>query len=319
MANISNGSQKINRPNLAMLMIFAILIFVSILSLGPKQKATVQSQAQVPGPTCLPNCVTEPPCCAQILVKYHQLGDITGLPDNEQPYHQCPWTENSNLTNLRAYCLPSTCNQLPSGKAYRGGCNWYWSFHGGDTDSPQGYGCMIGPENAMRPICGGGGNPTQPPNPTRKPTPRPSPTPYNYPTTSPTSFLTPTLGPNPTEPENTPEPNPTEIIPTNEPQALFPTTSNPQGQSPPASSLFPNPIEIIGNIIGTIFEKKSSPTQSPFTSPIIPPQLIPTTTASINQNAPKSLDLFSYLFEKVTYYDNLLNQTINNEIKKIVK
>lgn len=123
-------------------------------------------------PVCDARCQTDPSCCANIVKKAQEMGeDIYDADDGDQPYHECEWPE-------RGYCKPSTtCNKLPDGIKYRGHCGWYWAFHdanGGDlgTNTPNGYGCMIGDSEAtMRPICGGGGTNPTPTTPPGNPTP----------------------------------------------------------------------------------------------------------------------------------------------------
>ncbi|MBI4066743.1 hypothetical protein HY407_00005 [Candidatus Gottesmanbacteria bacterium] len=145
-------------------------------------------------PFCHPLCATEPSCCAEILRQLKEVGeDIYDLPDSEQPYHACEWDAGNADTNYRGYCKPSTCSQLPEGLKYRGRCGWYWSFHEGYTNSPNGYGCMIGDTEAtMRPICGGGGNPTNTPRPTNPIQPTNTPRPTRRPTRVPRPTKVPT-------------------------------------------------------------------------------------------------------------------------------
>lgn len=176
---------------LALLIIILVVINISI------QSQTAQTlTTRATGPTCHPKCATEPSCCAQILKKYKDLGgtpdDLADLSDDEQPYHECEWTESDPNTNDRAYCRLSTCNQLPAGIKYRGHCGWYWNYHDGATNTADGYGCMIGTEDRMRPICNAGTNPTAPSNPNPSTTPPSNPTttvsPVNCPTTSTESY-----------------------------------------------------------------------------------------------------------------------------------
>lgn len=204
----SYRTKKLYSKKLSILLVFGILLSgMTAINILLTQK-NVEPSSLAAGPTCNSLCVTEPPCCAQIIAKMNQLGGpsaILDLPDNEQPYHECPGLYTAN--NERGYCRPSTCDQLPSGLAYRGRCGWYWSYHDGNTNTPEGYGCMIGSsEQTMVPICGGGPRPTSPPvpttslTPTRRPQPTnviPSATPFYPPATATPFYIAATATPAP--------------------------------------------------------------------------------------------------------------------------
>lgn len=171
------------------LSILALLIAVLVVINMSIQNQTAQTlTTKAAGPSCYKHCETEPSCCADIIKKMNELGgadEIMDLPDSEQPYHECPALYEAE--NERGYCRPSTCNQLPDGLRYRGRCGWYWSFHEGATNTADGYGCMIGPDEAsMKPICSAGTNPTATPN------PNPTATPPNNPSVTPQSTTCPT-------------------------------------------------------------------------------------------------------------------------------
>jgi len=166
--------------------IIGAVIFAAVLGIvySLRENQDVRSRA---APSCHPLCATEPACCGEILRQLEEVGDeIYDLPDAEQPYHACDWDANNADTNYRGYCRPSTCNQLPSGTKYRGHCGWYWNFHEGYTNSPNGYGCMIGESDAsMRSICGGGSQPSNTPRPTSSLPPTNTPIPTRKPTNTP--------------------------------------------------------------------------------------------------------------------------------------
>lgn len=142
--------------------LFLILFFIVLASFHQKVVYAADT-------TCHPLCKTEPSCCAKIIEKLNQLGDISDLPDSEQPYHECEWDESDPNYNYRAYCRPSTCNQLPEGNKYRGHCGWYWGVH--EPYTKDGYGCLIG--DPPHSLCDGSSNPTATPvpgQPTQPPT-----------------------------------------------------------------------------------------------------------------------------------------------------
>lgn len=163
-------------------------------------------------------CVNQPSCCNDIITQLNAAGDISGLPDDQQPYHACDWP-------VRGYCQKSICDQLPAGKKYRGECGWYYSFHdiADDpghtlgTNTAAGYGCMIGASpDTMVPIytASGASITPAPPTPvaTAVPTlPPPTVTPLLQPTAPPPTGL-PTSNPN-----NFPSPQPTS------PPVFYPT------------------------------------------------------------------------------------------------
>ncbi len=203
-------------------------------------------------------CVNQPSCCNDIIKQFNQHGgDISDLPDSDQPYHACDWP-------IRGYCQLSICNQLPGGKKYRGECGWYWIFHdkGGNsaglgTNTPNGYGCMIGDtESTMRPKYGPDGSTIAPPTPTSLPLPTPLPTaiptvvisPTSIPTQVPLATVMPTSIPTMVYPTNPPQVYPTTFV--------LPTVYVP----PPTATLIPTPtsvpvIKIIGNNLGDFLQR----------------------------------------------------------------
>jgi len=187
----------------------------------------------------------------------------------------------------RGWCQPSTCSQI-EGKGQK--CGWYWVFHDANdndyklgTNGINGYGCMIGAtEQTMRPRCGPQASivPTQiPPTTPLQPTSQPQPT----------QAVAPTLAPQPTSAPSPNNPFPTQI-------QVFPTTK----------TFFPT----------------STPNQSSIPLFSLPKFSFPTIKLNfnkqkINDGAAKPLDFFRYLFEGITYYDRLLEQTINDNLKKL--
>lgn len=155
--------KKITHKSIVVLLLILSLSAILIASSSLNTKIVYQSRAAV---SCHAKCATEPSCCAEIIKRLNELGDISDLPDDEQPYHMCDWDANNFDLNDRGFCKPSTCNQLPAGVKYRGHCGWYWGFHEGATNSPNGYGCVIGSSDGdLRSLCdGGGGNTTPSPN-----------------------------------------------------------------------------------------------------------------------------------------------------------
>lgn len=210
-------------------------------------------------PICRPSCVTEPPCCAKIIQKMQELGgpdEILGLPDSEQPYHECEWTEGNDLTNDRAYCTHATCDKLPLGKAYRGGCAHYWGFidsepYGGTigTNTSEGYGCMIGDSaETMVPICEYLKKPTPKPTSPIQPSKSPVPTKKLKPTKMPTPSSRPSQAPFPTNSsEITPNPLVTDPV-TAGPE---PTSSTPEFNDH-ALVISPQPGPSYGNPVASI-------------------------------------------------------------------
>lgn len=146
------------------------------------------------------NCITPPKCCYDIV----QTGDAFSCPT--------PWGVDGDG---RGWCPPSMCAAI-QGKGQR--CGWYWLFHdekdtpGIGTNTPTGYGCMIGDSEA-----------------TMKMKFNPDGTLISYPSAV-TPTVQPTKVPRPTEIvlPTSPQPTPTEIVlpPTNSPvptQILEPT------------------------------------------------------------------------------------------------
>lgn len=256
--------------------------------------------------SCNPLCQTEPPCCANIIKKYHELGDITDLPDSEQPYHECPGLYSGQ--NERGYCLPSTCNQLPVGLAYRGRCGWYWSFH--DPETKCGYGCMVGPDEAnMKPICGGGGPaPTSPPRPTLKPTLSPTRIP-----------IQPTEIPEPTNPLAAP----THLYPTEEPYPTDqPTAQQYYQQTNTANYSFS---EQSFNQGTSNWNYNPRPISSGISLnlpsirlPALQLQGLMINMEKVNQQSSKTLDFFEYVFFRVKFFDMKLERGINRSFLQLL-
>lgn len=271
-------------PNLFLLIIIGIILLGLVSALIVLQKTSLSLRSSA-SPTCDPNCVTEPACCGEILNQLREKGDITDLPDSEQPYHACEWP-------IRGYCRPETCNQLPSGLQYRGRCGWYWSFHNEDPNinTPNGYGCMIGntPET-MRPICGGGGPPpTSGPRPTNPPPPTNPPTrPPRVPTATPAQpIYQPTVRPTspqlPLVPSATYAPGQPTQPPTN------PTT----GEPPPNPTSEAPPVTI--------------PTDTQFIPPFVPPP------GEVSSPTPTPVPAFWEVAQNV---ERFFNQTRSTLIK----
>jgi len=143
-------------------------------------------------------CVSQPPCCAD-MAKYN---------DPEA----CCWTE-------RGYCHPFYCDQVSRPEK----CGWYWTYHAGMSERPNGYGCTKGTSDAdLQPIWGlppgvPGGNVAPTAIPTRPSATNPPPAatrPPQQPTQRPPNQPQPTQKPNvPTSANNVP--------------IIFPTTAPP--------------------------------------------------------------------------------------------
>ncbi len=232
-------------------------------------------------------CLTEPSCCGQIIAQLNQAGDVTGLPDNQQPYHACDWP-------IRGYCQPKTCNQLPAGGKYRGNCGWYWMFHDASgnsynlgTNTPTGYGCMIGlSESTMQPRCTGTGEITLAPSGSATPTAPPV-----SPTSQPTEPTLPAARP------STPTP-----LPSLEPTPIFYVTPELQ---------FPGSY--------TDFESQQPTPEVPITPFTLPALKIQVNFAKVGLQSAKAVDLFSYIFQIIRYYDSKLENSINNEVTTILR
>jgi len=258
---------------MAIIIIFLSLfsIFLGVLiSFSQKQLTTTTLRAE--GSDC-DLCINEPPCCAEIRNTHDAFG--------------CDWP-------TRGWCQPSTCSQI-EGKGQR--CGWYWIFHNANdndyklgTNSPNGYGCMIGEtEQTMRPRCG----------------PQASIIPTKIlPSTSlqPTTFQQPT---NPPQPTTAPL-QPTVVIPRSPTQPLPSSggTFNIQTHTATIPTKSPQAITI------------PQITFPQFTFPSIQIHFNPT---QINQEAAKPLGFFESLFEAIIHYDQLLEISINNTFHTIFK
>lgn len=256
----------------------------------------------------------------------------------------CCWQE-------RYLCHPSLCEGSSGGS----GCGWWWG-PGYDSrtgkylsETPEGYGCVIGDHNNLQAKYGIPPNlpnaataTPRPATPTRTPTQRPptnTPTrPASNPTATPTTppgvpTNTPVPG-NPTAtpttrpgvPTNTPPPgvNPTST-PTTPPG--MPTNTPPPGTNPTATPPNTAPTDSAGN---PVF---SFPTNPPPTNAAIANGVTPTDEPLFNvpeikmpdlsikkhldiakteEQAGKTLGFFEYAFIQIKYYDSLLETTVNN-------
>lgn len=176
-------------------------------------------------------CKNEPDCCAQI----RETKDAT----------ECSWP-------IRGYCNPNTCSQAEGNKQK---CGWYWVFHNANdneyhigTNSPNGYGCMIGDTEAtMHPRC----DPT--PIPTMKPTITP------YPTQRPPTIIPTRMPPPPTSaPLPTSVPVPTVFI---IPSATVLPTVQPAPYQPPPDTLPAFQIPLLSVPCTTTVEKPDAVTR----------------------------------------------------------
>lgn len=177
----------------------------------------------------------------------------------------------------RAFCLPSQCKQLTNN---RDNCGWYWSDHG-----IPGYGCTT----VNQPVI----QPTTIPSPTLKPTKPFAPTATSIPPSS--SVAKPTLLPT----------NTTTVVPIIKPtQTSTPLNINSQPTNKQS------------------VEKQSAPFQSPSLNiPIIKLETRDfiiklaergkITGYKIKYEASKILDIPKIIFLRLTYYDRLLEDTIN--------
>lgn len=221
-----------------LLMVGILLVGMSAVALNTQTTLTTNSKAS--GPVCDDRCVHELPCCQDIV-------------KSDDPY-KCGWPD-------RGWCFQSTCAPYTGQHT---NCGWYWRFHDANanqyhigTNTPEGYGCMIGPdENSMRPICGGGGGPqpTVGSRPTSPPNPRPTrvvstPTPYYIPvTTTPEPMVTQGENPPPVIIYVTATPIPEEAPPNYVDNNLVPTSA-------PTISLSqskPNTLSNLNNILVSV-------------------------------------------------------------------
>jgi hypothetical protein len=202
-----------------------------------------------PGISCQTLCVNTPPCCA-------------GGGGN------CCWIE-------RAYCTLEQC-----GGSTKGGCAWYWIWHEGETNKPEGYCCMQGssPET-MKPKYGRPSITTPSVKPTNLPPTNPPPTnpphPSNTPYLSPTSPLIPTASSIPpyptatsTPPTFSPSTAPTQppVFPTSTPY-IYPTNA-PYYPSPQPTYNYPT--QAYPSVIPTVYINVTAvPSSTPTPKPII--------------------------------------------------
>ena len=232
-----------------------LIFFVLILLLPHYTRAEDETAADF----CQKFCIGEPDCC-------------TRMRNSHDPF-ECEWP-------TRGWCKPEICSQI-EGKGQR--CGWYWLFHNANdndyklgTNSPNGYGCMIGDSEAtMRPKCGPTPIPTSPPTPTAVPTSPPPPT----------SVPLPTSAPMPTNPP------PIEVIPTDIPPPIeIPPTKYIPPVEPPTTVPTENPYQSQG-----------------FSIPLMQIPTIPMVCSSTTTRP----DPISYVLDQITYYDHVIENTIN--------
>lgn len=281
---MSNSKSK---PVLLFVIFAVILLGIIVSSLPRKQSIVSKAESAV----CDSRCLHEDPCCAQMVA--------------QQDYTLCEWADP------RGYCKPETCNKLGPGLENRGRCGWYWSFHdaagsGLGTNTPQGYGCMIGSSaESMRPICDGGGEPTpktptNTPKPTRKPTKTPkvtqTPTSEPEPTTNPTSPFQPSL---PVTPSTT---HPKQI---NETPVFYngtQTTNQSQTEQPSGFSIVARFISISN--VGETIQFPSSLGMDNVEKQI----------QNVDIQAPKALNFFTWIFHRITFLDRVLELKVNTTL-----
>ncbi len=247
-------------------LLWMLFLFLILIKFNQRNSYDIRSRASVEDDAKY--CVNPPECCARM--------------DQSHDAHECEWP-------IRGYCR--NCGSI-EGKNER--CGWYWIFHNANdneyklgTNSPDGYGCMIGDQGNMRPKYNADGSINTP-----KPTVAPTAVPAQKPTSVP-----PTTAPVPTK--ETPQPTKKIVQPVpQKPPNEFPTTV-----------VQPKVIEV--------FE---SPTPSPvpfklnFRMPSIQLNLV-----SINRTAKKPLGLFEYLFRTIVSYDKRLEDWVNGKINQTLK
>lgn len=221
---LKHGRKTHRLPTLLLLVGLGMALF-TIFGLNNRASTTDDLRISASGPVCDGRCVHELDCCK--LIK-----------QNNDPY-ECAWPD-------RGWCFPQTCAPFEGQNTK---CGWYWKFHNANdneyhigTNSPNGYGCMIGdsPET-MRPICSGGGASPKPSSPLRptdtvSPARKPNPTRKPRPTKAPT--LRPTRRPDPT----------TRLLPTDEP---FPTEREEPTEIPIDEEETPPPFDDGGFVVPT--------------------------------------------------------------------
>lgn len=187
--------------------------------------------------------------------------------------------------DARRRCTPQQCNSIPEGVPKQR-CGQLWEL---GYCSP-----IFNPTNPPQPTSP---PPTQPPLATRTPTPRPTRTPTPRPT-SPFPTNTPPLYP--TNTPTAPTPTSTFISPSPTSGQFIIPTSPQQITQPPSEIPIIDPIAVMNNLV---------------VQPIA--QSANKITEIINTQAPKALDFFEFIFERVTYYDFLLEQNINDRLRKL--
>lgn len=188
------------------------------------------------------NCPNPPDCCVR-------------MASSHDPF-ECDWP-------IRGYCTLDICNGI-DGKKQR--CGWYWIWHNQDdtpgigTNTPNGYGCMIGDSEAtMHPKYSPSGATV---------TPKPSVSPTPLPTVIPPTSTLPTNTPIIIQPTTTPLPT----------QPYFPTVTPTIFRQPSISYISPtmpssddegNPTPT-NYIQPTVNNQQPSTTPKPTREPIIP-------------------------------------------------
>lgn len=288
MRNTPLQSQNHSLLFLASLLI-VIIGFIS-LDVAIQKTPTTSMITKAEGNDC-EFCNNEPECCKEVESTH------------EAP---CDWP-------TRGWCKPSTCAQI-EGKGQR--CGWYWLFHNANdneyklgTNSPNGYGCMIGEsESTMKPRCTAQGPITLAPS--NAPTPTQTAIPTTIPTLIPTEILQPTQ-----------EPLPPTAIPT-QPNSAIPTTR-----------LLPLPTDIPTNqvIIPTtvLIPSPQNDTVSTFRLPsfTLPKIVVPTidplkNIITVNTITQKPFTLFENIFHSIKQSDERLEEFINSQfmfIRKVFK
>jgi len=229
--------------------------------------------------------ITYPDCSRSPLIGSDCSDQSTG-PDptylHNYCYHEADCCKQDAMACCwaeRKYCLPKSC-----GFSQKNGCSNGWGddFPTGCLNAPVGSdGELPMDRNGNKIGATSTPQPTSQPQPTSAPQPTSPPQPTQVP--APTSARQPTSVP----PSNNPFPTQTQIFPTTE--TFFPTSTPNQSIIPSFSLPKFNLTSINLN-----FNKQK-----------------------INEAVAKPLDFFRYLFEEITYYDRLLEQTINDNLKKL--
>lgn len=249
--------------------VFFLLIlffFIALIKLNQRSSFDIRSRASVEDDKNY--CVNPPECCARM--------------DQSHDAHECEWP-------IRGYCR--NCGSI-EGKNER--CGWYWIFHNANdneyklgTNSPDGYGCMIGDEGNMRPKYNADGSIN-----TLQPTAKPTAIPTQKPTSIP--------------------PTPTPVKPGNISQTTSKTTSKTKVVNEDSF-----PTEPVQPKIINVFEPPT-PTPPAFKINFRIPQ-IQVNLPKINQATKKPLGLFEYIFRTIVSYDKRLEKFINGTISGVIE